>query len=86
MVSMSYWHQITVLPRLLRREGAAAYCSLSPATFDSWVRNGDLPGPLPDKRRWDRVKIDLALDRLSGIESPSNAYTPYDHWKAGRDG
>ena len=73
-------------PRLLRRPDAAAYCDLTPSTFDDWVRNGDLPGPLPNKRRWDRVALDLALNQLSGIESTSSVKSPFDQWKAGQDG
>lgn len=85
-VSMISWHKSIVYPRLFCRADAAAYCGIAPTTFDNWVRNGDLPRPLPNKRRWDRVKLDLALNRLSGIESASVASSPFDQWKAGRDG
>ena len=83
---MISWHKNIAFPRLLCRSDAAAYCSLTPATFDNWVRKGDLPGPLPNKRRWDRVNLDLALNRLSGIESSSTVNSPFDQWKAGQDG
>jgi hypothetical protein len=56
-------------PRLLSGKDAAAYCGLVPATFSQWVAAGRLPGPLPGTRRWDRKAIDLALDKLSGIET-----------------
>ena len=50
--------------RLLAREEAAAYCDLSPSGFDTWVRAGRLPGPIPGTRRYDRKALDAALDRL----------------------
>lgn len=57
-----------VQPRLLSGKAAAAYCSMTAATFSQWVAAGRLPRPLPGTRRWDRKAIDLALDKLSGIE------------------
>ena len=73
-------------PRLRRRAKAAAYCDITPETFDDWVRKGLLPGPLPGTKRWDLKAIDLALDRLSGIESPTAAHTAFDEWKTRRNG
>ena len=49
---------------------AAAYCSVTPATWSKWVAIGIVPGPLPGTRRWDRRAIDLALDKASGIVAP----------------
>ncbi|MGB3041759.1 MAG: hypothetical protein WBB98_01060 [Xanthobacteraceae bacterium] len=49
---------------------AAAYLGLTPAAFNKWVAEGRIPKPLPGTRRWDRKAIDLALDKISGIESP----------------
>jgi hypothetical protein len=66
--------------RGLRREEAADYLSLSLAGFDAWVAQGLIPGPIPGTKRWDRKAIDLALDRASGLESPS----PFEEWKRGR--
>jgi hypothetical protein len=56
-------------PRLLSGADAAAYCGITPATFSKWVAAGNMPKPLPGTRRWDRKAIDLALDKLSGIEA-----------------
>lgn len=70
-------------PRLMSGSEAAAYCGLVPASFSQWVAAGRLPGPLPGTRRWDRKAIDLALDRLSGIEIPIARQDddPYLAWK-----
>lgn len=56
-----------ITPRMLTRGDAAAYCSIKPGTFDHWVSHGRLPRPLPGTKRWDKLAIDAALDRLSGI-------------------
>ena len=64
-------------PRVLMKAQAAAYCSLTESGFEHWVRTRKLPGPLKGTRRWDKVAIDLALDRLSGIDrSKPNVETP----------
>ena len=56
-----------IQPRGMTRDDAAAYCSLSPSTWDRWVSDGRMPPPVPGTHRWDRRAIDLAWDRLSGI-------------------
>lgn len=56
-----------IQPRGMTRDDAAAYCSLSPSTWDRWVSDGRMPPPVPGTHRWDRKAIDLAWDRLSGI-------------------
>jgi hypothetical protein len=78
--------EIGLTPRIFSRVQAAAYCGVEPATFDKWVREGFLPKPIPGKRRWDRMRLDLELNQLSGIESTSTVKSPFDQWKAGRDG
>lgn len=60
-----------ITPRGLTREDAAAYCGVTPWTFDEWRRNELVPGPMPGTKRWDRKALDLALDRLSNIAAPS---------------
>lgn len=75
-------------PRLFTRPHAAAYCQCSLATFDSWVRRGLLPLPLPGTRRWDRRAIDAALDRASDLQSaaPDHADgSPLTEWRARRN-
>jgi hypothetical protein len=62
---------MTDQPRLLSGIDAAAYLSVTPATFSKWVAAGTVPPPVPATRRWDRKAIDLALDKASGIVAPS---------------
>ncbi len=73
-----------LLPRVLDRTIAAAYCSLTPAGFSAWVRSGRLPGPIPGTRRWDRRALDAALDRLSGLDHSDDGGSALDAWKAKR--
>jgi hypothetical protein len=54
-------------PRLMSGLDAAAYLSVTSATFSKWVADGRAPKPLPGTRRWDRKAIDLAIDILSGV-------------------
>ncbi len=66
--------------RIITRATAARYCSLTLSGFDDWVSRGLLPGPMPGTKRWDRKAIDLALDRLSGIQQDARS-TAFDRWK-----
>lgn len=78
------------LPRLMNREIAAAYCGVSPGTFDAQVETGTYPPPLPsDGRRnvlWDREELDVAITarRLSKV-APTNTTAPESRkdWLAG---
>jgi predicted DNA-binding transcriptional regulator AlpA len=57
----------TLAPRLIGREAAAAYLSLSPTTFDELVKTGKMPRPkiLTDRRKaWDVRELDAAADAL----------------------
>ena len=47
------------LPRVLDRQIATAYCSLTPSGLSAWVRG---------TKRWDRRAPDAALDRISGLD------------------
>jgi hypothetical protein len=81
----------SVTPRLMTRSEAAAYCGLSPEAFSQWVGSGRVPHALPGTKRWDRVAIDRAIDRASGIlpadaaaaAAPASAF---DEWKAKKNG
>lgn len=57
----------TLTPRLLRREDAASYLSVSAGTFDRLVKEGKLPAPklLDAIKRWDRFDLDARADDLS---------------------
>ena len=65
-------------PRLLTIEEAAAYCSLTIGGYRAAVRDGRLPGRLPTFYRYDRAAIDVALNRLSGIDT--KPLSAFDHW------
>jgi predicted DNA-binding transcriptional regulator AlpA len=77
-------------PRLLSGADAAAYLGITPATFSKWVSDGTIPKPLSGTRRWDRKALDLALDKLSGIEAPAavdedDEDAEFARWKQGYD-
>lgn len=71
-------------PRVLAKVAAAEYCGCATLeAFDAWVRKGIIPGAIPGTHRWDRIAIDAALDRASGLAiTPSDHLTPYQRWKA----
>jgi len=79
---------LAIEPRGLTKEQAATYAGCETlSSFDSWVRRGIMPKPIPGTHRWDRKAIDAALDRASGLASTSSDnLTPYQRWKAGREG
>ena len=54
------------LPRVLSKSDAA-YCGVSEKGSDQWVRTGKLPRAMKGTRRWDKVAIDFAIDRMSGV-------------------
>lgn len=71
------WHKLgmakqlalppNLAPRLISREAAAAYISLSPNSFDAMVEEGRMPRPkrLGDRRKaWDVRELDRAIDLL----------------------
>lgn len=60
----------TLAPRLVGREVAAAYLSLSPGLFDDLVKVGLMPSPkkLGERRlAWDVRELDAAVDRLPPV-------------------
>ena len=66
-----------ITPRCLNRESAAEYCGCSPSAFDDWVRRGIVPGPLRGTKQWDRKAIDVALDKMSGLETETTSTDPH---------
>lgn len=73
-------------PRGLTREAAAEYVGCrTVSAFSSQVRRGLLPGPIPGTRLWDRIAIDRALDRASGLQ-PTAPVSALQDWKARRAG
>lgn len=60
-------------PRGLARDQAAAYCGVSGPTFDIAVDAGVMPPAarcFGSRLVWDRKALDLAWDRLSGLDKP----------------
>lgn len=57
-----------IAKRMLSRAEAAAYCGVSPSTFDKMVKDGLIPSPLKIYARnlFDLHKLDAALNALSG--------------------
>jgi len=57
-------------PRLISAKEAACYVGVSVNTFRSYVRLGRFPKPiqLGARKVYDKKKIDLTLDKLSGIQ------------------
>ncbi|UPK40856.1 hypothetical protein IVB18_50500 (plasmid) [Bradyrhizobium sp. 186] len=54
-------------PRLIGREAAAAYVSLSPTIFDKLISEGRMPMPrllTAHRKAWDVRELDLAIDNL----------------------
>ena len=53
---------------------AAEYCGCETIeAFNTWVRRGIVPGPIPGTHRWDKKAIDAALDRASGLTSEQDS-------------
>jgi hypothetical protein len=63
-------------PRMLGREEAARYLGVSDDVFDQEVRAGLWPPALRRGLRggrltWDRLALDRAADRASGLDQPA---------------
>jgi hypothetical protein len=67
------------MPRLVAEKEAAESIGLPLATFRAWVETGRLPKPIPDCGLYDIKALDAALDRVSGLGTPSDAL---DAWRA----
>lgn len=70
---------LSLPPRGLAREQAAAYIGVSPSLFDTMVVDGRMPKPKKANARtiWDRLALDRAFTRLPGGD-PEDA----DDWTA----
>jgi excisionase family DNA binding protein len=74
-----------VQPRLMTKQEAAAYCAVTPSRFYQLVKAGTLPSAVPGTTRYDRIAIDKALDKLSGLTTDAEL-SPYQKWKQSQDG
>lgn len=43
------------------------------STLSRWIDAGLVPGPLPGTLRWDRVAVERALDRASGLADAASS-------------
>jgi predicted DNA-binding transcriptional regulator AlpA len=67
--------------RGLRREHAAHYVGISPASFDKLVDEGKMPRPKKMMERivlWDRRALDQSLDQLFDGTHGECSNNPYD--------
>jgi predicted DNA-binding transcriptional regulator AlpA len=65
-------------PRLIGREAAAAYVSVSPNVFDDMVKEGRMPRAKRVTARraaWDVRELDSAVDRLPEVGEPTEDET-----------
>ena len=68
---------LSLPPRGLSREQAAAYIGVSASLFDLMVRDGRMPGPkrVNARRIWDRSELDEAFAALpSDSEAMANPW------------
>jgi predicted DNA-binding transcriptional regulator AlpA len=70
---------LSLAPRGLSREQAAAYVGISPSLFDTLIKDGRMPGPKRINSRvvWDRLKLDAAFDVLADTNDGGTD----DEWK-----
>lgn len=71
---------LNFLPRLLRRERAAAYLDISIGCFDRLVSDRLLPSPklLHSIKVWDRSDLDAIADNLPYMGESSAADNSWD--------
>lgn len=71
---------LSLPPRGLRREEAAAYIGISPGLFDMMVNDGRMPKPkqINARRVWDRMEMDLAFGALPSVDDEAMAVPPLD--------
>ena len=71
----------SALPRCVRRKEIEQAYGLKPAVFSRLVAKGLMPMRLPGTRVWDSRAIDIALDKLAGLDrSARSDETEADRW------
>jgi hypothetical protein len=73
-----------LVPRGLTREAAAAYAGLSPAAFDKARLEQKYPNLTLPGGRYDLMLLHVAMNRLSGILTESEAASPLDALRMSR--
>jgi len=71
-------------PRGLTREAAAAFVGLAKTSFDAARARGEYPDPTLPGGRYDRVVLEAAMNRLSGLVDEDDITKPLDAWRAKR--
>jgi hypothetical protein len=66
--------------RGLTLKQAATVAGLSVSSFKKAQREGKYPRPTLPGKRYDRCLLEVAMNRLSGIESAGGS-TPLDKWR-----
>lgn len=68
--------------RCLGRRLIQDHYGIKPSTFSRWVAKGIMPKAIKGTRVWDRVAIDLALNKLSGVGliAANDNETEADRW------
>ena len=67
------------MARFVSEKEAAEYIGVDTSLVRAWVACGRLPQPIPDCGKFDLRAIDVALDLLSGIGTPTSSL---DAWRA----
>lgn len=72
-------------PRLLSRAELMTYLGgISSSTLARWIDGKRIPGPVAGTTRWDRIAVDAALDRASGLAQRPAAGEWQGAWDDGR--
>jgi hypothetical protein len=58
-------------PRLLGRSAAAAYCGVSPTTFDEYIADCVPPIAIGRRNLWDIKALDRWIDQQSDLAHPA---------------
>jgi hypothetical protein len=69
-----------MMPRLISRDAAAAYCGVVAETFEEHVRPHVRPIEIGARRLWDVKALDRWLDECSGL---AEVVRPIGDWLAG---
>jgi len=70
--------------RGMTTQEAADLFGISVPTFYNKQRKGEIPRPTLPGGRYDRVLLERAMDKLSGIDREPAAPTPLDEWRSRR--
>jgi len=75
---------LSLPPRGLSREQAAAYYGVSPGLFDVMVADGRAPQPKEINRRlvWDRLQLDSAFSALPDRHGRRDQQETAERWRA----